>query len=149
MDEQVTLVSQDGQDFKIEMKIANKMETVRNLLEDSGSDTPIPMPNIDGKILTKIVEYAQYHTEHSIATEDTRNWDKDFSCMDLITLFELMAAANFMEMKDLLTLCTQTAASHIKGKNPDQIRELFGETEPFTQEELDEASKETLWSEER
>ena len=62
--ETVTLQSQDGQDFKVEVKVAQKSETIKNLIEDAGVDAPIPMPNIIGKVLAKIVEFMKYATEH-------------------------------------------------------------------------------------
>ena len=32
---------------------------------ETGADTPIPLGNIDGKTLKKVVDYCQYHYEHS------------------------------------------------------------------------------------
>ncbi len=53
-DDQVTLQSQDGQDFRVEVKVAKMSETIKNLIEDAGVDAPIPLPNVTGKILGKV-----------------------------------------------------------------------------------------------
>jgi S-phase kinase-associated protein 1 len=53
----VTLHSSDGQEFKIEVRIAKLSETIKNLIEEAGIENPIPMPNITGKTLAKIIGY--------------------------------------------------------------------------------------------
>jgi len=63
-DDEVTLASCDGQETKITVKVAQMSETIKHLIEDTGIENPIPLPNVTGKILTKVVEYTKYHTEH-------------------------------------------------------------------------------------
>ena len=33
-------------------------------MQDVGTDTPIPLPNVTGKILANVIEYCKYHLEH-------------------------------------------------------------------------------------
>lgn len=53
---EITLQSSDSQEFIIPLHIAQLSVTIRNLIEDAGTDNPIPLPNVDGKTLAKIVE---------------------------------------------------------------------------------------------
>jgi len=52
----LTLQSSDGQDFVVPVHTAQLSETIRNLIEDAGTDHPIPLPNVDGKTLATIIE---------------------------------------------------------------------------------------------
>lgn len=51
----VKLTSSDGQEFSIAKDIASQSVLIKNMLEDLGdeADTPIPLPNVTGHILTK------------------------------------------------------------------------------------------------
>jgi len=51
------------------------------------------------------------------------------------TLFEMMHAANYMDIKSLVTLLGATLASKIKGKSVEEIRETFNIVKTYTQEE--------------
>jgi S-phase kinase-associated protein 1 len=158
-DETVKLISSDGQDFEVEVKVAQMSETIRNLIEDTGADAPIPLPNVTGKILAKVVEYAKYHTEHPTpVSEDKRDekrtddiipWDQDFCKVDQATLFELILAANYLDIKPLLDLTCKTVANMIKGKTPEEIRKTFNIKNDFTPEEEEQVRKENEWCEER
>ena len=46
---QVTIQSQDGMDFQVEVRVAKMSETIRNLIEDAGVSSTIPLPNVSGK----------------------------------------------------------------------------------------------------
>jgi S-phase kinase-associated protein 1 len=50
------LQSNDGQEFVLPVHTAQLSETIRNLIEDAGTDNPIPLPNVDGRTLAKIVQ---------------------------------------------------------------------------------------------
>ncbi len=69
---------------------------------DSGKDAPIPLPNVSGKILAKVIEYCKYHvaaeekadgaegSAPAKSEEDVKSWDTDFVKVDQGTLFELI-----------------------------------------------------------
>ena len=161
-EEVVQLQSQDGQIFAVDIKVAKMSQTVFNLIEDIGvSDVPIPLPNVTSKILTKVVEYCKYHIENPTPvaegdekTDDKRTdnilpWDKTFCEVDQTTLFELILAANYLDIKDLLDLTCKTVANMIKGKSPEEIRKTFNIKNDFTPEEEEQVRKENEWCEER
>lgn len=154
--ETVTLLSQDGKDFKIILEVARMSETIKNLIEDSGIDNPIPLPNVSSDILEKVVTYCTYHHAHPVAvvseenkdekrTDDIGAWDAEFCKIDQKTLFDLILAANYLDIKDLLDLTCKTVANMIKGKTPEEIRKTFNIKNDFTPEEEEQIRKENEW----
>ena len=61
------------------------------------------------------------------------------------TLFDLILAANYLNIKGLLDLTCQTVADMTKGKTPEEIREIFNIKNDFTKEE-DEIRRGNQWA---
>jgi len=162
MSTSVKLASSDEQEFEVERAVAEMSVTIKNMLEDMadvGGDAPIPLPNVTGKILTKVIEYCKWHLEHPTPvteekkdekrTDDIIGWDLEFCKVDQATLFELILAANYLDIKPLLDLTCKTVANMIKGKTPEEIRKTFNIKNDFTPEEEEQVRKENEWCEER
>jgi len=159
----VKLAPSDAPESPIEVptSVANMSVTIKNMLEDFGgsTDVPIPLHNVTAKILAKVVEYCKYHDEHPTPkteekkddkkTDDIIPWDKEFCSVDQATLFELILAANYLDIKPLLDLTCKTVANMIKGKTPEEIRKTFNIKNDFTPEEEEKVRKENEWCEER
>ena len=62
-------------------------------------------------------------------------WDAKFVDVPQEMLFELILAANYMDIKSLLDLTCAKVASMIKGKTPEDIRRTFNIKNDFTPEE--------------
>ncbi len=75
-------------------------------------------------------------------------WDAAFVDLEQETLFELILAANYMDIKPLLDLTCAKVASMIKGKTPEQIRKAFNIVNDFTPEEEQKVREENKWCEE-
>lgn len=128
-------------------------------MEGMGNEHAVPLPNVTGKILDKVVQYCKYHVDHPIVvaedkkdekrTDDITPWDLDFCNVDQATLFELILAANYLDIKPLLDLTCKTVANMIKGKTPEEIRKTFNIKNDFTPEEEEQVKKENEWCEER
>ena len=115
------LKSKQEEIFEVEKEVACRSVTVKNMIEDTGLDTPVPLPMVDSKILIKVIEYCKYHHkgEQDSLPEDEKNvWDKDFVKVDDETLFNLILAANYLDIKSLLDLTCKTVADEIKGAHP-------------------------------
>ena len=114
-------------------------------------DAPIPLPPVEGAILQKVIDYCTHHKEHGDEKEDaTAAWDKEFAKVDDDTLFSLILAANYLDIKPLLDLTCKTVADYIKEcKTPQEIRRRFNIKNDFTPEEEEEVRKENAWCEER
>merc|ERR1711879_275066 len=70
----VKLESSDEQVFEVPREIAEMSVTVKHMLDDvdADSDAPIPLPNVTGKILAKVIEWAKYHHANPDAPSDER-----------------------------------------------------------------------------
>lgn len=99
---------------------------------DTGAGSLIPVHNVKGGILSMVVEYTQYHVKAATAKdgkplseEEVKTWDSNFVNVEQVTLFELILAANYLNIKSLLDLTCMTVAEMIKGKTPEEIRTTF------------------------
>jgi S-phase kinase-associated protein 1 len=154
MSEKVKLRSSDDEMFEVDKEVADKSQMIRNMIEDTGTDNPIPLPNVTSKILAKVIEYCKYHVESAktdgdkpvVSEEDKKQWDTEFVKVDQATLFELILAANYLNIKELLDLTCLTVANMIKGKTPEEIRKTFNIKNDFTPEEEEEVRKENQWA---
>lgn len=69
--------------------------------------------------------------------------------VDQGTLFELILAANYLDIRSLLDVTCKTVANMIKGKTPDEIRKTFNIKNDFTPAEEEQVRKENTWCEEK
>ncbi|GJQ10828.1 hypothetical protein GpartN1_g4965.t1 [Galdieria partita] len=146
----VKLVSSDNEIFEIETSIISLSETIKNVLEDTEDTESIPLPNVEGRILAKVIEYCRYHSLLKTipqSEEDIERWDREFLNIDQPTLFHLILAANYLDIKSLLDLTCKRVADMIKGKKPEEIRKEFNIVNDFTPEEEEEVRRENAWCE--
>lgn len=69
--------------------------------------------------------------------------------VDQEMLFEIILAANYLDIKPLLDVGCKTVANMIKGKSPEEIRKLFNIKNDFTPEEEEQIKRENEWAEDR
>ncbi|KAK8673306.1 hypothetical protein V6N13_111652 [Hibiscus sabdariffa] len=147
----ITLKSSDGESFDVDEAVALESQTIKHMIEDDCADNGIPLPNVTSKILAKVIEYCKKHveapkTEDRSAEDELKSWDADFVKVDQATLFDLILAANYLNIKGLLDLTCQTVADMIKGKTPEEIRKTFNIKNDFTPEEEEEVRRENQWA---
>lgn len=146
----IILKSSDGETFEVEETVALQSQTIRHMVEDDCADSVIPLPNVTGTILSMVVEYCKKHVEAAAAAagadNDVKNWDRDFVKVDQETLFDLLLAANYLNIKDLLELTCQATADMIKDKSPEEVRRIFHINNDFTPQEEQEIRRENQWA---
>lgn len=171
----VNLVSSEGDKFEVEQISAAMSELVKSCLNDEEDDgyedadededaeqiiPEIPLANVKSAVLAKIMEFCNYHvTNGQMAkiqiplksadmAEVVGEWDANFvGNIDQEMLFELILAANYMDIKDLIDLTLAKVASMIQGKTPEEIRKTFNIVNDFTPEEEAAIGKENEWCE--
>ena len=156
-DELVTITSHDGDNFAIEVGIAKLSNTLKHLIDEAGIENAIPLPNISTPILTGVIKYLTHHynntgsipaTDHTHkGLKDICEWDKNFCPTDLITLYDLILAANYLDIAELLHLSAKTLVnSKIHGFSTEEMREnLGGLVDDFTPEQKEEIRIENEW----
>ncbi|EEF52763.1 SKP1-like protein 1B [Ricinus communis] len=149
----ITLKSSDGETFEVDEAVALESQTIKHMIEDDCADNGIPLPNVTSKILSKVIEYCKKHVETSKSDDrpssvddELKTWDAEFVKVDQATLFDLILAANYLNIKSLLDLTCQTVADMIKGKTPEEIRKTFNIKNDFTPEEEEEVRRENQWA---
>uniref|UniRef100_T1GLY0 Skp1-related protein n=1 Tax=Megaselia scalaris TaxID=36166 RepID=T1GLY0_MEGSC len=159
----IKLQSSDGEIFDTALDIALCSLTIKTMIDDcgidEGEDTVVPLPNVNSTILRKVLTWAQYHKDDPMPsedddskekrTDDISSWDADFLKVDQGTLFELILAANYLDIKGLLDVTCKTVANMIKGKTPEEIRKTFNIKNDFTPAEEEQVRKENEWCEEK
>ncbi|XP_043705791.1 SKP1-like protein 1A [Telopea speciosissima] len=78
--------------------------------------------------------------------EELKKWETEYMNIDQQVLYDLMLAANYLNIKGLLDLTVEKTASMIRGKTPEQIREIFNIKNDFTPEEETQIRKENEWA---
>ncbi|KAI4325415.1 hypothetical protein MLD38_030818 [Melastoma candidum] len=151
----IVLRSSDGEAFEVDEAVALESQTIKHMVEDDCADNAIPLPNVTSNILSKVIEYCRKHVEAAggatnsedrVPDEELKIWDAEFVKVDQSTLFDLILAANYLNIKTLLDLTCQTVADMIKGKTPEEIRKTFNIKNDFTPEEEEEVRRENQWA---
>lgn len=143
------LCSSDDQQFDVDKKVAMMSEMVKNMMEDTDAKDAVPLPNVNGKVLARVIEYCKFHIEANKKGPDGKPFksDEEFvTGVDQSTLFDLILAANYLIIKCLLDLTCQRVANMIKGKTPEEIRKQFNIKNDFTPEEEEEVRRENQWA---
>ena len=76
----IKLESNDGEQVSVPLDIAKEMVTIKTMLEDLGinedtnEEEVVPLPNVDAKILKKIIEWADHHKKHPVEIKEQRDW---------------------------------------------------------------------------
>ena len=160
--EKVKLTTMDGEHVEVDKEIACKSIMLQGLLEDSaGIDDEIPLTEVTKAILEKIIVFCTYinDKEHippvfakplpSYNLSDMIDkWYVDFVDLEPKVLFELVNAANWMNIRSLQDLTMAKVATLIKGKTIQETREFLNIENDFTPEEEAQVMDENRWAEE-
>ncbi|KAL2124428.1 hypothetical protein VTJ04DRAFT_793 [Mycothermus thermophilus] len=162
--QKVKLTSNEGTTIEVDRVVAERSMLIKNLIDDLGEETlateSIPIPNVNDPVLRKVIEWCEHHRNDATTSADDDNdtrkkttdideWDQKFMQVDQEMLFEIILAANYLDIKALLDVGCKTVANMIKGKSPEEIRKTFNITNDFTPEEEEQIRRENEWAEDR
>ena len=147
----LVLVSSDNQKIEIDTESAQKSLLLKGLIADfNAQQEPIQLPDIKYDILKKVVDYLTYYKDKNPKdipkpmpsanlSEVIDEWDVKFiNSIELDNVFDLINAANYMDIPSLLDLACAKIASLMKGKTSQEIRTMFNIECDLTEEELKE-----------
>ena len=155
----INLRSPDGELFCVDPEVAKKSVTIKTMLDylDIGEDDDeeVHIPNVNAAILKLVIQWATYHKDDPQPNDDKNtntaeninisDWDASFLSVDQGTLYELILAANYLDIKGLLNVTCGTVANMIKGKTVEEIRKHFNIKNDFTPSEEEQIRKENEW----
>ncbi|KAJ9075764.1 hypothetical protein DSO57_1032568 [Entomophthora muscae] len=136
----VKLTASDGTEFFVEKSVIIRSNLIRGLLCALGdSAQEIPLAVVTTSALEKVLEYCTYHKDDPLFVEedecpsepkpieDVDPWDYRFANIDKGPLFDLITAANYLDIKPLITVCCRVIANMIRGKSEDEVRNEFNQ----------------------
>ncbi|GLT85410.1 hypothetical protein SLE2022_036000 [Rubroshorea leprosula] len=144
--------SADGEIFEVEEYVAEQFQMLKNLIEYCDDDREIPLNNVDGKTLAKMIEWGKKHADYGKGKKteeddvELKKWDEEFLDVHASVLYDYIMAANFLEIKVLLEQICDKVATMIRGKTPEQIRKILCIKNDFSPEQEEGIRKDNPWA---
>ena len=140
------------------MKVAKMSSIIQGMIDDGDADD-VPLPEVKKAVLLKVIEFCEKHLvdplpeiEKPLKSDNLSDVVPEFygNFVDIKVeeLYELTLAANYLDIKDLIQLCSAKTASLMRGKTVAEIREMFHLEDDFTDEERKEIEEENKWAQE-
>ena len=159
MSVKVTLIPEEGEAIEVDIELANMSVLIKSMIDDAGTDEDIPLPNVKKAVLEKVIEFCEHHKEEPLQDIEkplkTNNikdvvsaWYGEFVSVPIEELYEIILAANYLDIKPLLEVTCAAVAAMMKGKSIEEIRTLFNIENDFTPEEEEQIREENKWAEE-
>ena len=146
---------------EVDLDIVMKSPILKTMIDDTGKEGEIPIPNTHMSTLKKVFEYCEHYRtsvpkeisrplkNNNLAQHGVEEWDVNFIDMGSVDeIIDIVVAANFLGIEPLLVLGCAKIASLIKGKSTEEIREIFNIVNDFTPEEENQLREENKWAEE-
>jgi S-phase kinase-associated protein 1 len=139
------LVSKDKKEFEVERKHAFVSTLVKTSLDTDAAATEVPIPGVHSAILSEVLTYMNHHkgVEPPIVEKPLRSKVMKDVCKDPFdaefidrigenrqALYDLILAANYMDIKSLLHLGCAKVASLIKGQPLEKIKDILSTGKP-------------------
>ena len=131
----IRLISSEGNYIEIDYKSAKRSKFVEDFIKDF-PEAEIQLDEINYETLLKIKEFLEHYKNEEpkeiiqpLPKKDFKDcidgWDYEYINISNEKVFEIMLAANFLDIQSLLDLTSAKIAFVIKGKNEEEIRKLF------------------------
>ncbi len=157
-DIEIQIISSEGTKFNISKKAAQRSRILKGMIEDYPDETSFPFNTIKSNILEKAKEYLMHYKDiepdkieiplkSNNFKECVNDWDYQFLGDDLDIIFDLLEAANYMDIKPLQELVSAYLGSNIRGINSNKIFKDF-EIEKLTENEKNEMINDKKYLEE-
>jgi S-phase kinase-associated protein 1 len=141
----VQLFTGDGSVFYIRENVAKQSKTIADLIEEVGVDDPVPIPNVSSDILDIVIQFCEFNSEYH-SRDDIKEFDSTFFDTESKRLLEIVSAANFLNIPDLLDKSCTAVALLLRGKSPSELRDILDVQTEYSQEEKEAVIKENRWA---
>ena len=149
--EMVNLQCAEDEVISVSKTHAEHSTLIKGLIDDGGAedDQPLPIPQVSASVMRKCMDFvalmgvvgAEPEIEQPLPSHDlAQHVDQRYAeyitkDVDQALLFDIVLAANYLDIKPLLKLGSAKIASLIKGKSIEEIRQFFQMDNDFTPEE--------------
>ncbi len=144
----IKLKTGDGKEIELSKKAAKRSGLLKGIFEDFPDNTEFPVNQVNGDTLEKVKEYLVYYQDQEPPKIDVplkstnfkqciSEWDNNYLGEDIDLIFNLLNAANYMDIEPLLNLTSAKLGSKIKGITSESVKKEF-EIPPLTNEEQDQ-----------
>lgn len=140
-------ISSEDKTFSVPLKVAKMSNVISNNIEEEDetelTDTNFNCLKVTSDVLAKVVDYCTHYQSvekmNEIATPlkgttvkeiVEQEWYVDFCNVERNMLIDLVAAANYLDIKPLLQLSCLAVSANIIGKTEEEMREIFGIKNP-------------------
>ena len=144
-DQEITLETYDKHMIKIQKSIAEQSTVINMMIEDIIDENAIvPLANkaCTLSIIQLVVKYLKKHTEfekEQTANNVVTEFDNEFQDQPDEIIFQIILAANFLDIKNLLELMCKKIADELKKcETPEDVRNRFNIREDYTQDDVNE-----------
>ncbi|KAH8273056.1 hypothetical protein KR018_006858, partial [Drosophila ironensis] len=135
----IKLQSSDGVIYAVDLRIAKCFGIIKTVMKickiPEDQDSVVPLPRVKGDILLKILSWAEHHVDDPEPNDDyvllvgnnggISDWDANFLNVDHRILFDLIDAADYLDIEGLEKMACQTVSDRIKIKTIEEIRRVF------------------------
>ena len=138
----------DGVDFYVEFEVINKSSTLKSLFTDNHTrkfKSSIILPNIDANIFTHVLSFVRF-TLFNDDTSTNEYGEKIIDNMNCNSLMDIIHAANFLDIKQLVEISGNKFKSIINDNDVNGIRKIFKIKNDFTTEEQLQIDHNFKWS---
>jgi S-phase kinase-associated protein 1 len=169
----ITLKTSDGEVFEVEEAVAMEFVTVKSFFEDDAvsQSTPMPLPNVSSFALSRVIVYCRRILEiraklPTVSTasdaeageeelkeaekkvkEERKAFEAEFLKEESNEgIKELILAANYLDIKEMLEFLNQSVANRIQNKSVEYVRNFFGIENDFSAEEEAKLREEFAWA---
>jgi S-phase kinase-associated protein 1 len=169
----ITLKTSDGEVFEVEEAVAMEFVTVKSFFEDDAvsQSTPMPLPNVSSFALSRVIVYCRRILEiraklPTVSTasdaeageeelkeaekkvkEERKAFEAEFLKEESNEgIMELILAANYLDIKEMLEFLNQSVANRIQNKSVEYVRNFFGIENDFSAEEEAKLREEFAWA---
>ena len=85
----IRLQSSEGETCNVDLEVAKESMTIKTMLDDLGfegdrEEEKVPLPNVDSKVLNKVIEWATHHKNNPVEIKEESKinwsgleWDRD------------------------------------------------------------------------
>lgn len=135
-------------------ELAMQSGILKSMIECCEDEDTIPLPvdNIrNEECFDATIEYCQFMLSPDYPKDreaenidgELTPWEHEFmNRLSVERLYELIMVANFLDIPRFLEPLCYWAAQGLKGKSPEEIRDMFGIKNDFTHEEMEQLKQE-------